>query len=175
MSAIDPAALPPAAFSPGALAQGALALGGGALKSSKKEKAPPRAGTLFSRILRGAGEEQAADSLTARIQGLPREEALELLLDDVHQCGTALKNRPFPDEITRYKKSVRAFMRYVVDNTFDVETHVNRLKQSKRVQIVIIDAKLERMAAEVLNGQLHALTLLGRVDEIKGMLVDLLK
>ncbi|MDR1899093.1 MAG: DUF327 family protein, partial [Treponema sp.] len=44
------------------------------------------------------------------------EETVNMLMEDVRGAGDALRDRPFPDEIVRYKKAVREFMRYVVEN-----------------------------------------------------------
>ena len=48
------------------------------------------------------------------------EEALTELMDAVHSTGSDLKDRPFPDEILRYKKAVRNFINYVVENGYEM-------------------------------------------------------
>ena len=120
------------------------------------------------------------------------EETLNFLMDEVRSAGDGLRNRPLPDEIIRYKQAVRNFMHYVVENCYslDHETGIprkfrggyngprdtpeamNRLTYTK---IQVIDKKLEDMAAMLLSSQMPQLELASRLEEIKGLLIDLLQ
>ena len=121
------------------------------------------------------------------------EETLNKLKDEVHSTGDTLKNRPFnPENILRYKKAVRNFMHYVVENCYDVEFEAgipNYLKpsykgprgtpearyQKRHTKIQVIDKKLEDLAADLLSRQMQQLELVARLEEIKGLLIDLLE
>ena len=129
--------------------------------------------TLFSRMLEGTAQE--AGELGPLRELVPSEEALTELMDAVHSAGSDLIDRPFNDEILRYKKAVRDFIHYVVDNAFSVEksqTH-RRGKTKIHVQIQIIDKKLEELAAAILSGQASQLERVSKIGEIRGLLVDL--
>jgi uncharacterized protein YaaR (DUF327 family) len=105
----------------------------------------------------------------------PSEEAVQELLDEVHSAGDDLKDRPFPEEILRYKKAVRNFLHYVVENGYDVKREEYRFRQQTRVKtlVQVVDQKLEQLAAGILANQTNQLELLSRLEEIKGLLVDL--
>jgi len=106
------------------------------------------------------------------------EEAIQRLLDGVHTAGDALKKRPFPEEIKRYKQAVRNFLNYVVDNAYSTEEQISGINPMRRKTytiIQVVDQKLELLAAAILAGQSSQLDLLARVDEITGILVDLLQ
>lgn len=106
------------------------------------------------------------------------EETVQVLLDDVHGAGEELKGRPFTEEIKRYKTAVRNFLHYVVENGYTVEERssgINILKRKKFTLVQVIDRKLEQLAAGILAGQSTQLELLARLDEISGLLVDLLR
>jgi uncharacterized protein YaaR (DUF327 family) len=108
----------------------------------------------------------------------PSEESIQFLLDKVHDLGDALSKRPFIEEIKAYKQAVRNFVHYVVENGFDTEEHIsgaNLLKRKKFTLVQVIDKKLEEMAAAILRGQSNQLGILAALDEIKGLLVDLLE
>jgi uncharacterized protein YaaR (DUF327 family) len=65
-----------------------------------------------------------------------------------------------------------------VERTYDVvekSSGGNILKRKKFTTVVVIDERLERLAAEVLSAQRDKLDILRRLDEIHGMLVDLLR
>jgi len=129
--------------------------------------------TLFSRMLESAASEAGELGPLKNIE--PSEEALTELMDAVHSAGSDLIERPFHDEILRYKRAVRDFVNYVVDNAFAVEKLQTRRKGKIKihVQVQIIDKKLEELAAAILSGQANQLMRVSKIDEIKGLLVDL--
>jgi len=103
---------------------------------------------------------------------------LTRLLDAVHESGDKLKENPTVELVQNYKKSVRDFVHYVVERAFNVEEKTsggNILKRKKYYRVSVIDESLERLAAEILRNQKDHLEILRRVDEINGMLVDLLR
>jgi uncharacterized protein YaaR (DUF327 family) len=132
--------------------------------------------TPFSRLLEAhdAGEAEEAAALP---NYPPSEEVLQELLDDVHSAGDALKQRPLAEEIKQYKRAVRHFLHYVVENGYTVKTTTYLFNHEKRrkVQIEVVDQKLETLAAGLLSGQLGQVELLARLDEITGLLVDLMQ
>jgi uncharacterized protein YaaR (DUF327 family) len=107
----------------------------------------------------------------------PSEEAVQKLLDDVQSTGNDLKHRPFPEEILSYKKAVRDFLHYVVENSFELEESQTALRKRKELkpylQIRIIDQKLEELAAGILTRQINQLNLKSKLEEITGLLIDL--
>ena len=147
--------------------------------------------TGFSRIfddLRARTAEQLGP-----VYDLPvSEETVNVLMDEVRSTGDTLRDRPFPDEILRYKQAVRNFMHYVVTNSYSLEHEAGIKKhqidgftgqrsspdaqmQKSYTKIQVIDKKLEDMAAMLLSGQLPQLKLAARLEEINGLLVDLLQ
>jgi len=135
---------------------------------------------------------KTADEL-GPLQNLPvSDDTINSLMDEVRDAGDILKNRPLPDEIMRYKQAVRKFMNYIVQNTYSLE-HENSLpkylkhgfkgqrgtpdamSQKRHTIILVIDKKLEDLAAMLLSSQSHQLELVSRLEEIRGLLVDLMQ
>jgi uncharacterized protein YaaR (DUF327 family) len=121
----------------------------------------------------------------------PSEEALARLLDGVHSAGDALRERPLKDEMLAYKRAVRDFLHYVVSNGYDIAKsegipqgqkpgYKGRLWEEKARErksfetVRVVDEKLERLAAGVLAGQVKQTELLSRLEEIRGLLVNLI-
>jgi uncharacterized protein YaaR (DUF327 family) len=158
---------------------------------AKKTRDRPVRGTqkpAFSRLL----EEERSTALGPPPEMPVSEETLDRLMDEVRSAGNDLRNRPFPDEILNYKKAVRNFMFYVVENGYQVQESTGVPKflkpgfrgprgtpesQERRVyvQVQVIDKKLEDMAAMILTSQMDQLELAARLEEITGLLVDLLQ
>jgi len=134
------------------------------------EKGGPR--TFFSDILESFAPQGELGPLK---EFAPSDEAFTALMDAVHSAGNELRDRPFQKEILAYKKAVRNFVNYVVENAFEMEKTQTRRsgKQKIHSQIRVIDSKLEELAAAILSGQTGQLEMVSRLDEIKGLLVDL--
>lgn len=146
-------------------------------EEQKKEKNKP---LKFEALLKKDIESQISTSeidLPVHLKNLSPEKILENLLDDVHSSGDALKTSLHPSNIIEYKKAVKLFLQYVIQNSYQVSNKTsgkNILKQKKFTQIVVIDEKLEKLTAEILINQKNQIALLAKIEEINGLLVDLL-
>ncbi|GMO27540.1 MAG: hypothetical protein Ta2F_03120 [Termitinemataceae bacterium] len=120
------------------------------------------------------------------------KQALENLLDDVHSCGEDLIKYPYPNQIVQYRESIKKFINYVVDNVYTVEKEKGimnmqkpqykdvkdpevRRKLNVYSSIKIIDQKLDNLAASIIMSQAPQIKLLASIEEINGLVVDLLR
>jgi hypothetical protein len=127
------------------------------------------------------------------LQSLPvSDETVNKLMDDVRDTGDILKDRPLPEEIMRYKQAVRNFINYIVQNAYKLEHEKglpnflkpgfkgqrgtpDAMSQKRHTIILVIDKKLEDLAAMLLSSQSPQLQLISRLEEIRGLLIDLLQ
>ncbi|MDA3939114.1 MAG: YaaR family protein [Spirochaetia bacterium] len=105
---------------------------------------------------------------------------LEDLLDSIHEAGDALKDIPTLHNVKNYKGAVSKFLKYIVKNSLETKTdagaNLNPLKKQKKYTIIrVIDENLERLAAGVLQNQSDKLYILEKIEEINGLIVNLLK
>ena len=162
------------------------------IKDEKKTKGAKRGGkTDFSSMfdnLRG----KTADEI-GPLWNLPvSEDSINLLMDEVRNTGDILKNRPFPEEIMRYKQAVRNFLNYVVQNSYAIENDEgiqNKFKpgfkgrrntpeaEKKKLftKIQVVDRKLESLAAMLISSQMRQMEIVSHLEEIRGLLIDLLQ
>ena len=167
---------------------GASLIGTSLRPGLKPEPKKTRAGSESKGVYRSLFSEMLEKTASAELGPLkelpPSEEALTLLMDEVHSAGSDLIERPFHDEILKYKKAVRNFVHYVVENSFEVQIIPGMKKKTvvrgearwKDVvyhQVQVVDKKLEELAAAILSGQTTQLTRVSKLDEITGLLVDL--
>jgi uncharacterized protein YaaR (DUF327 family) len=150
-------------------------------KTNSREETKAKSKFKFSEIL----ENFAPSSLGPLTALAPSEEALTELMDAVHSTGSDLADRPFSDEILKYKKAVRNFINYVVENSYEVyKDHGIKKKvvihgeanwDNRKLyhQVRVIDQKLEELAVAILSGQAKQLQRIAKIDEITGLLVDL--
>jgi uncharacterized protein YaaR (DUF327 family) len=134
---------------------------------------------------------KTADAL-GPVQNLPvSDESVNILMDQVRDAGDKLKDRPLAEEIMRYKLAVRNFINYIVENCYSLEYDEgiqNKFKPGFKGRrgtpeadrsygysiIQVIDKKLEDLGAMLLTNQMRQLELVSRLEEIKGLLIDLL-
>jgi uncharacterized protein YaaR (DUF327 family) len=163
------------------------------VKKNNENQKKQRTKRLFSAFIGDLLPE--AESPSSTRTSLSAEEALTVLLDDVHDSGDALLKRPFPDEIKRYRLTIQNFIRYVLDNAYGIkedEGIPNNLKagfDKKRFKrdpdlrkarnrystVQIIDQKLDLLAADIMTAQIKQLNLMKSIEEINGLLVNLLE
>jgi uncharacterized protein YaaR (DUF327 family) len=140
-------------------------------KTKRSKPLPP---SRFSSILEAAGGESGQyDVLDAPRQDLPLEE----LLDEVHESGEALIEAQTLDNFKRYRQAVRSFLDQVVRSMVAVEEKISGtdvLKRKRFTQIRIVNERLERLVAVTFQNQQRQIDLLERINEIKGLLVDLM-
>jgi len=140
-------------------------------KAGKKDKTRLR---TFSDLVESAaqGEEASADDLSSS----KGKRGINELLDGVFSAGEALKKAPTLETIRDYRQKVKDFIRFVVSHAVQVEettSGANILKRKRFTLVRVIDEKLEALAASVLAGQKEQMSILAQIDQINGLLVDL--
>ena len=141
----------------------------------KTRKKAPVGRRLFGDAIQEAREEEASTGDFDR-SGRKRR-SLEELLDEVHSSGSQLLEAQSLEAIKRYRGAVKGFLDLVLARMLALEEKISGagvLKRKRFTQIRVIDQKLERLVAELLADQHRQLDILGRVNEINGLLVDLL-
>jgi len=154
----------------------------GKTSGSRNEKTEKNSGLRkkFSEILHKSETTIETDSyLPAEIAGMNFDDALSFLLDKVTMAGDNLKNNPYTDAFADYRKKISQFMRFVVKNCYDVEESqgtpsVRVPRPKKKYLLKVVDDKLDQLAREILENHVDQLKMLAKVDEINGLLVDML-
>ena len=140
-------------------------------KAGKKEKAQRKS---FSQLVESAAESEGA---AQEDPGQPdSRQGIQALLEGVFASGETLKKAPTLDTIRDYRQKVKDFVKYVVRHSVQVEettSGLNILKRKRFTLLRVIDEKLEALASSVLAGQKEQISILAQIDQINGLLVDL--
>ena len=122
-----------------------------------------------------------SEDLPIELAGMEMEDAVVFLKDAVDLAGDALKKNQTPQTIEQYKHKVSQLMRYIVHNNFEVikkQVRGIRRKTGKprdpRVQIKIINEQLNKLTADIIYNHADNLAVLKRIDELNGLIVDLI-
>ncbi|MBN1686283.1 MAG: YaaR family protein [Spirochaetales bacterium] len=144
-------------------------------RNKNKKKIKKNGTMLFSALVEGA---ESKETFQAESSDFVNYESLEKMLDDIHAIGERVRENISYEAISQYRAAVRAFIKHVVSTALKVEekhSSPNILRQKKFTIVKIVDQKLERLATGVLSNQQNTLDILGKIDEINGLLIDLIR
>ena len=154
-----------------------------AKQTKMQEKAERLQRKSFAASLRKTQEELslASEGLPPEIAGMDEENAVIYLKDAVDIAGDELKVDQSLESLEKYRKKVGQFMKYLVRNNFEVLEHKRRGRNRRTgksadpyVQIKLINEKLDRLTSDMLYNHANNLNLLSRIEEINGIIIDLL-
>lgn len=101
---------------------------------------------------------------------------LDQLIAEVDRSAAELRRWRGKAQLEAYKRAVRAFVQTALEKMYRVESDMRFDVRGNRVRSVIvqaIDAHLEELTEEILHGSGSVLSLAARLDEIRGLLLDL--
>lgn len=105
-------------------------------------------------------------------------EELQRALDEVQRAGDALRRSPGEATLFAYRQAVRRFCHLALAHTYAVDRQLRPdPRGGRRLHVVVrkVDEALDRLAREVLEGQQSTLAVAARLDEIRGLLLDLVR
>ena len=112
---------------------------------------------------------------------MDEEAAVIFLKDAVDIAGDELKSDQTLAALQNYRMKVGQLMKYLVRNNFEVLEHKRYGRNRKTgkaadsyVQIKLINEKLDRLTSDMLYNHAKNLDLLSRVEEINGLIIDVL-
>ncbi len=144
-------------------------------KKAEKVKSP-----RFSEMVKEAQTDFniAELGLPAEITKLSKEEAVQVLLDTVYSSGDELKKSFNAETMAEYKKAVRNFLQFVVKSNYEIEMQSGARMFGKKTKqfylLQTIDEKLDALAAGVLYNNRDQMNMLAKIEEINGLLVDVI-
>lgn len=111
-----------------------------------------------------------------KVQGTHLQQKMENLLKEIENQGKRLSESQTLKELKKYKEMIKNFLSEAVRKTYalkDEATWDRRGRHKVYTTIEKVNQKLEDLTTAVLGQQENQLDLLQRVDEIRGLLVDM--
>ncbi|MDC7219308.1 MAG: DUF327 family protein [Spirochaetales bacterium] len=153
------------------------------LKSEKKEdrKTGSAKSTGFASLV-GATEEGKETEMisSAELSPLENNNALEELIDNLFESGEALKRSPIDENLDQYKRNIRVLLNFVSGKSYDVirekgVMNPRTFKQKEFVNVELVNKKLDSLAVYILSRQKDQMEILRRVDEINGLVINVVR
>ena len=99
------------------------------------------------------------------------------LIRSVEEQGARLSDKVDVKEFEKYRRLIREFLDEIVSNgyTFSKEdAYASRGRRRFIATVKIVDEKLDALGKEVIKDQADNIEILHRVDDIRGLLLDLM-
>lgn len=154
----------------------------------------------FEKLLKGEEVEEPqfiAEGLPPEVAAMSIDDAAVYLADAVGSAGNDFSDEQTQENLEKFKTAVSQFIRFVVVNNFEVTAHRKKNRLGKdmivpsrsnifsnyslpphrvdpKLKINVINEKLDALARETLSAQANNLKILAQVNEIKGLIVDLM-
>lgn len=173
-------------------------------RNTKKEEVRKSGSTRkldFGKLLKGDEVEEPQFiaeglNLPPEVRAMSIDDAAVYLADAVSMAGNDFSEEQSQENLDNFKNAVSQFIRFVIINNFDVNIKQKRQRPGKQVppsrlfvfsdysvppakpkprfSIEVINQKLDALARETLSAQSNNLKILAQVNEIKGLIVDLM-
>lgn len=129
-----------------------------------------------------AGQSHATDgsfkfTLASTIQDAELNERLNFMMQEIIQHGDKLAKHMDIRDMKKYRMLIREFMNEIVTRShkFSRENFLDKRGRHRVYGMVkLMDAKLDELAAELIKDEKDHIQILNRIDEIRGMLLDII-
>ena len=102
---------------------------------------------------------------------------LQEMRDSIDEQGKRLSDRVDVKEFEKYRRLIREFLDEIVSNgyTFTREdAYASRGRHRYIATVKIVDEKLDELGKEVMKEQADKIEIIHRIDDIRGLLLDLM-
>ena len=162
--------------------QAAQAASQQAMQQSKKSEKSIFSKLSFADTLKKSKEEAllVSEGFPAEIAGMDDESAIVFLKDAADLASDQLRDNQSIENIENYRKKIGQFLKYVERNNFEVieKRRFGRSRLGRTlapyVQVQVINQKLNNLASDMLYNHNKNLNLLASIEEINGLIVDLI-
>ena len=149
-------------------------------KSAKTGKPVTKKSRFASMVEQKVAENQMISAgLPPEIAGMEFEDALVYLKDKADLASDVAKSDFNLESFKSYRKAIGDLIRFIVHTNYEVKMNIRRrpskrFKTEKFYLINIVDEKIDKLASDILANHLETMQILVRIDEINGILVDLI-
>ena len=129
----------------------------------KSNKSPETDGAFKFTLVSKLGKSDLAEKLTS-------------LMKDINEQGERIAKHMDIADMRKYRASVKEFMNEVVSNSYEFsrENFLDRRGRHRVYGIVKqVDKTLDELAEELMKEEKDNLAILSKVDDIRGMLLDI--
>ncbi|WMJ85373.1 YaaR family protein [Anaerocolumna sp. MB42-C2] len=116
-------------------------------------------------------------TLISNIEEQELQARLNLMMEDITQQGKRLSKHMDVRDMRRYRQLIKNFMNEIVNRShkFSRENFLDRRGRHRVYGMIkLIDQNLDELAMELIKEEKDNISILNKIDEIRGMLLDLI-
>lgn len=120
------------------------------------------------------------DTFKSKLNNLEQEEIreeLSILFEKIDEKATGLQDKLFIEDLIEYKKLIKEFLNTAVNNShvFFKESSLDRRGRHRVYSLVKkVDLELDQLTKDFIDIEKNRINILKRLDEIQGILLDIL-
>lgn len=114
--------------------------------------------------------------LASNIEEEGLAERLNLMMQEITMQGDKIVKRMDVTDMKKYRALIKEFMNEIVNRShkFSRENFLDRRGRHRVYGIIrLVDEKLDELAQELVKGECDKIAILAKVDEIRGLLLDI--
>ncbi|MBO5033125.1 MAG: YaaR family protein [Lachnospiraceae bacterium] len=114
--------------------------------------------------------------LASNIEEAGLAERLNLMMEEIVMQGDKIVKRMDVRDMKRYRTLIKEFMNEIVNRShkFSRENFLDRRGRHRVYGIIrLVDEKLDELAQELVKEECDKIAILAKVDEIRGLLLDI--
>lgn len=115
-------------------------------------------------------------TLISNIEESGLQARLSLLMQDITMQGNKLSKHMDVRDMKRYRSLIKDFMNEIVNRShkFSRENFLDKRGRHRVYGIIkLVDENLDELAAELIKDEIDHIAILNKIDEIRGMLLDI--
>lgn len=115
--------------------------------------------------------------LSSKLEHSELNDRIKRMMDDIVAQGEKLSRHMDIKDMKKYRELIKGFVNEVVTNShqFSRENFLDRRGRHRVYGIVkLVDKELDDLAQDLMKTEKNSLSILARVDEIKGLLLDMI-
>lgn len=123
------------------------------------------------------GQDSFKFTLLSKIEEGELQSKLKSMMTDITKQGDKLAKRIDIKDMKKYRELVKDFMNEVVSHShkFSRENFLDKRGRHRIYGIVkLVDKNLDNLAQELIKDEKNHLDIIGKIDEIKGLLLDMI-
>lgn len=103
------------------------------------------------------------------------EQRLKQMLEDIDKLGKKLTSTRSVGDARAYKLKIQEYLSFIVKNIYVLRREPGPFNYGVHVRIEIINKKLDELTKELIREQQETIDLANKIEEIRGLLVDVYK
>lgn len=116
-------------------------------------------------------------TLISNIEEKDLQGKLKVMMEEIGKLGDRIKKHTDVKDMKRYRELVKGFLNEIVNRSheFSRENFLDRRGRHRVYGIIrLVDKNLDELAAELIKDEKDNLAILAKVDEIRGLLLDII-